>query len=99
MFESSYLTALRESQTRAYAYNRQLTYNYNRPPGNNNIIGNPQVGAYDASTMPYLKAGILKNVYRTGGPLPLVSDPSCTCTSITSTTPGVPVNNYIQSSN
>ena len=95
MFESSYLTSLRESQTRAYAYNRQLTENYKQAPSNNYIVGNPQKGAYDASNMPFLKNGVQNNVYRTGGPLPLVNDPSCTCASKDSTTPGVPVNNYI----
>ena len=69
--DASYLTERKRTQNQAYFFNRQTFYG--------SPTANPQTGNTGATRMPYLQEGILRNVYRTGGPLPLVDTPSCAC--------------------
>lgn len=69
--DASWLTERKRAMNHAYFFNRQSFY---QAP-----TANPQTGNTGASRMPTLEEGILRNVYRTGGPLPLVDTPSCAC--------------------
>jgi hypothetical protein len=69
--DSSWLTERKRAQNNAYFFNRQTF--------NGAFTANPQTGNLGATRMPTLQEGILRNIYRTGGPLPLVDTPSCAC--------------------
>lgn len=69
--DASYLTERKRTMNNAYFFNRQT---FHLAP-----TANPQTGNLGATRMPALQEGILRNVYRTGGPLPLVDSPSCAC--------------------
>lgn len=69
--DASYLTERKRAMNNAYFFNRQT---FALAP-----TANPQTGNLGATRMPTLEEGILRNVYRTGGPLPLVDEPSCAC--------------------
>jgi hypothetical protein len=85
--DASYLTERKQKMNQAYFFNRQA---YSQYPSTN-----PQTGVYDASKVSDLVVGTLINTYRTGGPLPLVSDPACTCDAPSgNSTTALP--NYIQ---
>jgi hypothetical protein len=69
--DASYLTERKRTMNNAYFFNRQTFYGA--------PTANPQTGNLGATRMPALQEGILRNVYRTGGPLLLVDSPSCAC--------------------
>jgi hypothetical protein len=69
--DASWLTERKRATNNAYFFNRQT---FNGAP-----TANPQTGVVGFSRMPVLQEGILRNVYRTGGPLPLVDTRSCAC--------------------